>query len=187
MVKVFVVSDNHFNQGMMIHFGRRPFKSVVQMNNEMIVRWNETVTDQDIVVVVGDFALGSKEKIERVVEQLKGRKYLIEGNHDTAKRRLWLEGVIEGYKDRIELEIANKRLLFTHKPQKEGQFHLNLHGHHHRKLRGKALDSSRYYNVAVEFNEYTPQLLGEVMQKKGMVLGVSYDEVMDKLVEQFKR
>jgi calcineurin-like phosphoesterase family protein len=55
--------------------------------NELIIRnWNEVVrSDDDIVIVLGDFILGSNVQTKEIAEQLRGTIYLIRGNHDEYK------------------------------------------------------------------------------------------------------
>ena len=50
----------------------------------MIRKWNDVVTSEDTVYVVGDFGLSdSKEETTRVCQMLNGKKILVMGNHDT--------------------------------------------------------------------------------------------------------
>lgn len=60
----------------------RPFSSVEEMNDALTERWNERVDDEDTVWVLGDFAMGPIRESLALTGRLKGRKYLICGNHD---------------------------------------------------------------------------------------------------------
>ena len=55
MSKTFFIADTHFNHEQIINICKRPFKSVEEMNNSLIERWNDTVRDCDRVWVLGDF------------------------------------------------------------------------------------------------------------------------------------
>jgi len=83
---IWFTSDQHFYHDRIIEYCKRPFKDSIEMNNEIIKRYNSVVKDEDIVYHIGDFTLLDKEdnyrKISRIVSQLKGIKYLILGNHD---------------------------------------------------------------------------------------------------------
>ena len=82
--KIFLIGDLHFNHRNIIKYCSRPFDSVEDMNEQLIKNWNSVVGKNDIVYVVGDFALCGKQKIIEFGQCLNGRKRLILGNHDQA-------------------------------------------------------------------------------------------------------
>lgn len=54
--KVFVISDMHFGHANIIPFcNRRPFGSVEDMDETMIANWNSVVSENDIVINLGDY------------------------------------------------------------------------------------------------------------------------------------
>ena len=63
------------------------------MNDELIRRWNETVSSDDEVWVLGDVALGPIADSLALVERLAGRKTLVTGNHD----RCWAGNGPQGH------------------------------------------------------------------------------------------
>ena len=81
-MKVFIISDTHFGHENIIKYCNRPFSSVEEMDEKMIKNWNETVSNNDVVLHLGDFGLGKKEYIASIVKRLNGKKILIMGNHD---------------------------------------------------------------------------------------------------------
>ena len=81
-MKVFVISDTHFGHANIIKYCNRPFRDTTEMDEAMIKNWNETVSNNDVVLHLGDFGLGSKEYIASIVKRLNGKKILIMGNHD---------------------------------------------------------------------------------------------------------
>jgi len=82
--KIFLIGDLHFNHRNIIKYCSRPFNSVEDMNKQLIKNWNSVVGKNDIVYVVGDFALCGKQKIIEIGQRLNGRKRLVLGNHDQA-------------------------------------------------------------------------------------------------------
>lgn len=48
----------------------------------LIARWNATVKDTDDVYILGDLIYKAKKPAIWYLKQLKGRKHLIQGNHD---------------------------------------------------------------------------------------------------------
>lgn len=77
----FFSSDHHFFHKNVIHYCKRPYTSVEEMNEDMIWRWNCLVSDMDTVYYLGDFSLSKKAL--PIVKRLKGKKILIPGNHDS--------------------------------------------------------------------------------------------------------
>lgn len=78
----FVTSDHHFGHARISELARRPFGSVDEMNATMIERWNALVGPDDVVLHLGDLALGPIETSVGLTSQLNGRRLLVPGNHD---------------------------------------------------------------------------------------------------------
>lgn len=176
MKNIFVISDTHFNQSLIISFGRRPFKSVRAMNDTIVENWNKVVRSDDIVIVVGDLFFGNPVKAKAIIDKLNGKIVLVTGNHDTRKRIKNISSMTDIIiRNSLEFELGGLKLLFTHKPSRfledtVDRFDLNIHGHHHRKLRSDRLKHDVYYNAAVEFNDYCPKPLSHVLDKKNIRL-----------------
>src|ERR1017187_8378616 len=51
-------ADQHFGHKRIIELSGRPFGSVEEMNEAVVDRWNAVVAPDDLVWVLGDFALG---------------------------------------------------------------------------------------------------------------------------------
>lgn len=82
MAKLYI-ADLHFNSKGIIRFDDRPYDSVLDMNEDLINRWNDKVNKSDDVYILGDVFLGgSKDEQEAILQRLKGNKHLIVGNHD---------------------------------------------------------------------------------------------------------
>lgn len=79
---IYYISDLHFGHEKVIVMDNRPFEDVEEMDSELIRRWNERVTDNDDVYIVGDVTYHSQNPAKWYLKQLKGKKHLISGNHD---------------------------------------------------------------------------------------------------------
>ena len=90
-MKYFVISDTHFGHKNIIDYCNRPFNSVEDMDKTLIKNWNETVSNNDLIIHLGDFALTSKDRIKEIVSQLNGKKILILGNHDNYTEQFYRE------------------------------------------------------------------------------------------------
>ncbi len=86
---IYLTSDLHFgHENMVKNYGRTMFKNARQMDRVLVTNWNETVSDDDDVYIIGDFTLmkpRESQQIEQIVRKLKGTKHLILGNHDELK------------------------------------------------------------------------------------------------------
>lgn len=80
--KLWFTADLHFGHENILKYTRRPFRDVDAMNDELVCRWNETVAPEDIVIVLGDFAMGKRADTVPIGKLLKGYKYIVPGNHD---------------------------------------------------------------------------------------------------------
>ncbi|MDR7385280.1 metallophosphoesterase [Promicromonospora iranensis] len=78
----YYTSDQHFGHLNIIRFCDRPFPGAPAMNARLVELWNETVSDDDTVWVLGDVALGALDESLAHVDRLAGRKILVPGNHD---------------------------------------------------------------------------------------------------------
>lgn len=89
---VFFTSDQHFGHANILKYCKRPFSSVEDMNTEIVARWNDVVTANDIVYVLGDFAF-KPATFTYFANQLNGTKVFVKGNHDPSKfpTKLWEE------------------------------------------------------------------------------------------------
>jgi len=74
-------SDHHFGHTNIIKYCNRPWSTVEEMNEGLISRWNEVVADEDVVWVLGDVTMRPSNL--GPVSRLKGKKYLVAGNHDS--------------------------------------------------------------------------------------------------------
>ena len=89
------------------------------MNQGLIDRWNETVSDDDDIFCLGDMFFCGTTQAKEIMSKLKGRKYLIQGNHDW-KRVRSDRGLEFGFdwvqKHQHQVRIANEEVLLCHFP-----------------------------------------------------------------------
>ena len=169
---VFVIADLHLdtvtNEKSMEVFGNR-WQSYIEKIQK---NWTRVVSDDDIVLCLGDFCFGTKDNIPYYTRQLNGRKILIRGNHDRTKS-LYIEA---GFQDVMGEYVLhphhsgfNRIILFTHKPRiGMDKYTANIHGHIHDQLLDPAIfELENYFNVSVENINYTPIELQEIIRRMG--------------------
>lgn len=115
MSKTFLTADLHFFDKNILRYEDRPFADVLKMNDEIVRRWNAVVKDDDTVFVLGDVSTGSVEDTQLIINQLKGNKLLVMGNHDRSQsKETWLNcGFQYVYDYPI---IYNKWFILQHEP-----------------------------------------------------------------------
>jgi calcineurin-like phosphoesterase family protein len=155
--------------------GDRPFENVPHMNEDLIRRWNEVVTPEDLVYHLGDFSFGDPKESTDVAKRLNGQKHLVWGNHDKRLRKskefmdqwVWC-------RDMAEIEVWDKKVVLCHFPMlswnksHHGAYH--LHGHCHGTL--PADPNALRVDVGVDSWDYRPvpfEEIAKVMNKRTFV------------------
>lgn len=177
MSNIFITSDLHFNHDKDFIWKERGFSSVNEMNEAIVNNWNQTVSDDDIVYLLGDVAMGSDLQASlRLINKLKGKKYLAYGNHDTEARikafktNRFFEDIQMGYR----LKYKKHMFILTHYPTITANGDdlrvINLYGHTHQKDNFFE-DKSYMYHVGVDSHDCTPvsleTIIKEIKIKKG--------------------
>ena len=175
---IYFTADNHFCHGNIIGSCDRPFRDAAEMNKAMIEKWNSYVTDRDDIYILGDFLYrGTARDANEILSRLKGRKYLVRGNHEKyLDDPAFNQGAFAWVKDYhvLKYEKGLKIVLF-HYPmlQWDGSHHgsIHLYGHVHNsgikypdfgeKL---ATLSKRAVNVGVDVNDFYPVSIQRVME-----------------------
>jgi calcineurin-like phosphoesterase family protein len=169
----------HIGHSNIINFCQRPFKNVEEMNEALINNWNERVDENDVVFILGDFCFGGSQLWNETLDRLKGKKYLIIGNHD-------LKNLKQGYLQKFEkisymmnIHVDDQLIYLSHFPllcfagsyrDKKPVWALFGHVHSNSKLKN-GIDSRRLavlfpsqYDVGVDNNDYKPISFSEVKE-----------------------
>lgn len=153
-MKVFLISDTHFEHKNIIKYENRPedFDSMI-VNN-----WNLIINDEDLTIHLGDFCLSANSRWKHYTNILRGRKVLIRGNHDAKSFQKLLELGFDFVCDGFIWNIYGKTILFTHEPKIDLPYwvDLNIHGHQHSN--GKYIDDKHKLFV-IENMGYCPVML----------------------------
>lgn len=163
---IFYTADLHFHYKPFLP--GRPFASVEEMDEAMIRLWNETVTDEDTVYVVGDVGYNGGYVPGDALGRLQGRKHLIRGNHDTGfENAPKLFDYFETVTDFNEIDDGETHILLCHYPILYRKRGYTIHGHLH-QARGPEYDilrqMPRMLNAGVDVNFYRPVTLAQLVE-----------------------
>ena len=189
MSTVFFTADPHFGHTNIIRYENRPFASAEEMDQELIRRWNETVSPEDTVyletgyarseddirflervrALPGDFSFYGKEKSTEILSALQGHIRLVMGNHDTRSTQ-WYRDC--GFEEVYDCPILFESFwLLSHEPLylNSNMPYGNLFGHVHGNP-AYADASSQSCCVCVERTDYRPISFEEVKRRMGLIL-----------------
>ncbi len=124
----FYIADCHFfHRALNSKMDFRGFDNVEAMNEYMIEKWNSKVRKNDDVIVLGDFSYGSVAETDAILKRLKGRLFLIEGNHDKASIKNPRFGWVLPYK---EMHDGGRKVILSHYPIMcyNGQYRVSASG-----------------------------------------------------------
>jgi calcineurin-like phosphoesterase family protein len=134
----------HFNHAGILAF-RPQYKTVREMNDGLIERWNSVVRQKDTIYHLGDFAFSVGawgDDLDGIFLRLNGHKHLLVGNHDEKNKkvlRLPWESV-EMLRSKLKGENGERATL-CHYPLESWRGSWNgslmLHGHCHGNLKRK--------------------------------------------------
>lgn len=182
---IYVISDTHFSHNNIIEYCDRPYKNTLEMNQDIIKKWNSVVTENDIVFHLGDVGFGLVEQLKPMIESLNGHKFLLRGNHDVKRgvnswmnigfekvykcKEVTLKQLLEdiyfitGYTNN-EFSGNLEHLIFSHSPRQCSDEVLNIHGHiHNVPLDTTIYNQNNHICVSVEMIDYTPKTLRMIL------------------------
>ena len=184
MSKVFFTGDLHFGHENVIVFDNRPFKTVEEMDEELIRRWNAKVDKGDLTYVLGDMIWKTRnDDAPSLINKLNGQIILIKGNHDRFLHNAKAKEALAGLKDYDDICVTlengtKKRVILSHyfTPMYNGHRYQAIHLHAHSHFTDEAdfeVDFAKYlnsigcrneiYNVGCMYWDYEPVTLDEIM------------------------
>lgn len=155
---IYFSSDHHFQHAKVIEYCKRPYSTQMEMDSDMIEKWNSVIKDKDEVYYLGDLTLGNWGTARSYLKQLKGRIKFIEGNHD----KRWFSSLESSQKlpPIYELNYMNKTIVLSHYSMRSwnksfhGSYHLFGHSHGELPPYGKSFDVGvdcwNFYPVSIE-------------------------------------
>lgn len=160
---IYFSSDHHFQHAKVIEYCKRPYSTQMEMDSDMIEKWNSVIKDKDEVYYLGDLTLGNWGTARSYLKQLKGKIKFIEGNHD----KRWFSSLESSQKlpAIYELNYMNKTIVLSHYSMRSwnksfhGSYHLFGHSHGELSPYGKSFD------VGVDYWDFYPVSIEQVFEK----------------------
>ncbi len=159
----YVISDTHLGHDMLWKRGHRSiFFEAKIMKNLSIIK------EDDVLIHLGDFAFYDVDMwAQMFVEKVKGKKWLIKGNHDRKSNSWYLSHGWDFVADKVTLKMFGADILLSHIPQPDnGTFDFNVHGHlhdnNHRHEDADSILTEKHKLVFIE-HHYAPQNLRKII------------------------
>ncbi len=155
--QVFFTSNTYFGDEKQVKTKITPYKTLEEMDNDLISRWNSVVGEKDVVYHIGDFGK------YRYVKQLHGKVYLVCGNHEKwvygrdfegFRKKLIEMGFADVYKVGVDLDkkVLGEKVYLTNKPKDCKKDCMNLYG----QMQSLGGTIKNGFNVSVIYNDFTP-------------------------------
>lgn len=188
-MKTFFTSDLHLGHKSIIEFCGRPHLSTDHMDQVLIENYNQLVGHDDECYFLGDVSFHKPLIGVPLMRRLKGRKLLVQGNHDKYSVTQYHDAGFVVVSQEIKLRWQGHPLTLSHypfwpahpeleeshelryperRPEDRGQW--LIHGHVHRRWQR----SGRQINVGVDvwdFKPVTEQQLASIVAHRTGVLG----------------
>lgn len=146
-MKTFVTSDQHFGHKNIIKLCDRPFRSVEEMDEVLMARWNEVVGPDDLVYHLGDFCYKAGKDPGHYRKKLNGSIILIRGNHDPKlSQQRWADNGFSVVCVDHFIEESGRFVHLYHYPLRDwngyyrNSYHLFGHSHGRTKGIGRSMD-----------------------------------------------
>jgi len=175
MSRTWISSDFHYGHGNLVRgisswedtSGCRDFKSIDQMNSQLVNNLNEVIATDDTLYCLGDWSFGKFENIEEFRSRINCKNiHLILGNHDKhiANNKGNCQSLFSSVSTLKEINYGKQKLVLCHYSMnvwnKSHHGAIHLFGHSHGSLtdvKGKSMD------VGVDTNDLFPYEIEEIL------------------------
>jgi len=203
--KVWITSDTHFGHKNIVRGvtnwrtqdgeipvdSTRDFNTIEEMNQRLVDGINNSVGQDDTLIMLGDVSFGGFDNIGLFLDRLICKNiHLILGNHDThiENNRGGIQDKFLSVQHYLEVNIEGKNFVLCHYPLQswhglnKGVIH--LHGHSHLGV-NKKFGKGKKMDVGVDGNGMDPYCIYEIikiMDKREIFSDMDEDHHLDGLV-----
>ena len=169
-------------------FDKRPYMDLEEMHSDILLKWNQAVTNADHVFILGDFVwkftADNRDEVMKMLKEMNGNLHLIIGNHDKIKDSNFkkrFEEIVHYKRADDVLDGENRTVIMSHyyMPLYEQHYRgaILLHGHSHNSsesdmereitelVKSKGFSPVEIYNIGCmyPYMDYTPRTLQEIV------------------------
>ena len=165
---IYFTADMHLGHQSIITLQDRPFEDIDEMDKVIITNYNAVVNKDDTVYILGDICHRVKADVANaMIRQIKGKKYLIKGNHD----KEYDPSLFIDIQDIMEVSLNGEKFVLMHYPMLSwnkmhgGSYH--IHGHIHARMdynEGNKSEGIRRYDVGVDANNFYPISVKQILE-----------------------
>ena len=161
-MKIWLITDTHFNHDKMVEFCDRPVNHTQLIGNNLL---KQNLTQNDVLIHLGDICIGGDELVHNLyIKPLKCKKWLTLGNHDRKSQNWYLNHGWDWVGFNFTNTFFGKKILFSHIPLPDKDiFDFNIHGHFHNSNHHvddpSWIQSPKHKLLSIENEEYRPVLL----------------------------
>lgn len=165
MANVWFTADFHLGHANIIRYCSRPFPTTGEMDQTILEGLNTSVKYDDTLYFLGDFCMGSREKVLAYRRRIRCKKiFAVPGNHDKQarqiERRILLAREFGGGFDSIHGQaiVLCHYALRVWNQSNRGSWH--LYGHSHGRL--PEMPTSLSMDVGVDTHNFRPWHFDEI-------------------------
>lgn len=167
----------HFNA--MNRFDHRPFKTLDEMDEQIIKNINKVVSPQDELYLVGDISWYSPDKTAELIRKINCKnRFLITGNHDRWAKDSTCKKLFQGIYDLKRVDDKGRIVILCHFPiavwdqSHRGSYHLYGHVHlnkedgviTHQILEHPEMKNAYNVGCMLPYMDYTPRTLDYIIK-----------------------
>ena len=176
MGNIWITSDLHFCHDRDFVVAKRGFRTVEEMNEGIVIRWNGRVTKNDTVYVLGDLMLMNNTRGLELIKSLNGKLRVVVGNHDSDNRLQLYEECpnVESIEYAYRMNYEGINFFLTHYPtltaEKDPTIPLfktviNLCGHSHTQFPFVDWGKGRIYHCEMDAHNCYPVNMEKVFEE----------------------
>lgn len=166
-MRYWITTDTHFGHSLLSKNKMRPD----DFEDKILKCMYLNILSTDILIHLGDVAFSNEHEWHNKLLNIKCNKWLLKGNHDKRSYTWYLDRGWNFVAETLSINLYGLNILFSHIPQKENGFDINIHGHFHdtdfRKHEPEIADilTGKHYLLALEYNGYQLWNLEKIIKK----------------------
>jgi len=176
-LSIFLTSDTHFCHDKDFLYRPRGYNNIKDMNEDLVQKWNDTITNEDIVYFLGDLCLTDTTAALEYIKRLNGSAiFWIFGNHDTKNKVDLIKEncqkfipcgtstVIKYHK--ISCLLSHYPTITSNYDEKHFNQHvINFHGHTHQQSNFINVSNPFMYHVGIDSHNGYPVKIDDAIDE----------------------